>query len=474
MAKKILFSPVGGTDPMPESYVEVPNADPEERLTRRDLTSDGSMIHIARMYKADHIILYLTKAMCEKEDKDQRFTKCIQYLAEFQNRDITYESIRRETLRDVHDFNFFYKEFGRILKDIIDKKEKDDVLILNISSGTPAMKSALLVLHNLWETKCITVQVITPTGKMNEHSHREIYDLKKWWDLNRDNCENPINRCLKPELIDFVELKKKEWIKRMVEHYDYEAALDIALDIAETIPGEPSEYISLLTLARDRLLLNFDGVDNVYKKLPREKRESCYNPYQDTSVRKYFEYVLSLDVKYKTGHYGDFIRAISPIISDIFIKMIKRHLRVDVYQDMCISIQRNYRWNPTRLQEKGNPNIERISAVLYGLRNFNDTSFPTSHQLFSIIKGLFHKDHEALKTATLLRTTEANLRNTAAHQIVSVTKESILENTGYSGEQILNALKKGLQKCGMNIHREDYNSYDQMNQKIIECMESAL
>lgn len=471
MAKVILFSPVGGTDPMPEKHVEVPNADSEERLTRRDLTSDGSMIHIARMYKADHIILYLTKAMCEKEDKDQRFTKCIQYLAEFQNRDITYESIRRETLRDVHDFNFFYEEFGRILKDIIEKKERDDVLILNISSGTPAMKSALLVLHNLWETECITVQVITPTGKMNEHSHREIYDPEEWWILNRDNCENPTMRCSEVELLNFMKLKKQEWIKKMVERYDYEAALYIA----DTISGEKSDYFSLLTLAKNRLLLDFRGVDIIYNRLPKEKKESCYIPYQDTSVRKYFEYVLSLDVKYKTGHYGDFIRAISPIISDIFIKMINRHLRVDVYRDLCTSDrQGNYRWNPTRLQEKGNPNIEKISAALCPLLNFKNNSFPTSFQLFRIIEELLVEDTELLKTATLLRETEEKLRNQAAHQIVSVTEESILENTGYSGERILNALKKGLEKCGMNIHREDYKSYDQMNQKIIECMESAL
>ncbi len=467
----ILFSPVGGTDPMPENYVEVPNADSEERLTRRDFTSDGSMLHIARMYRADHIILYLTQTMCEKEDADHRFTKCIEKLAEFQQRDISCETIRRETLKEVHDFNFFYEEFGKILKKIIEEKEKEDVLLLNISSGTPAMKSALLILHNLWDTECVPIQVATPVRGMNEHAHRDVYDPEEWWDLNLDNCENPINRCSEPELINFMKLKKKEWIKRMVERYDYEAALDIA----ETIPGEPSEYISLLMLARDRLLLNFHGVDNAYRKLSEEKRESCYIPYKEASVRKYFEYVLSLDIKYGTGHYGDFIRAISPIISDIFIMMIRQHLRVDVYRDLSTSDkQGKYVWNPTRLQEKGNPNVEKISALLYGLRNFNDTSFPTSYQLFNIIEGLLTEDREVLETATLLRRTEEKLRNTAAHQIVSVTRESIQKNTGYSGEEILNALKKGLQQCGLKIRREDYNSYDRMNQKIIECMESAL
>ena len=50
MGRKILFSPVGGTDPMPESNYK-----------------DGSMIHISRIYKPDLVILYLSKEMLEKE-----------------------------------------------------------------------------------------------------------------------------------------------------------------------------------------------------------------------------------------------------------------------------------------------------------------------------------------------------------------------------------------------------------------------
>lgn len=464
MPRVILFSPVGGTDPMPEKYVAVPNADPDQRVMRRELTNDGSMIHIARMRQADHIILYLTGEMCVKEDRDHRFTRCIDYLARDQNRQITYEIIRRDDLRDVQDYNFFYEEFGQILKKIIEEKEKDDVILLNISSGTPAMKSALLILHNLWETEFTPIQVTTPDLKMNNHHHGDTYDPEEWWILNQDN-ENPADRCMEVEMTHFMKLKKQEWIKRMVERYDYEAALDMA----ETFFDEDADYKALLSLAKNRLLLNFQGVDTVYLGLPEEERESCYLPYRDARMRKYFEYVLSLEIKYKNGHYGDFIRAISPIVSDIFLMMIQRYLHVDVYRDLCTA----NRWDPDKLNQIGNPDIERVSALLYALTNFHDNSFPTSFQLFRIIEGLLTDDREALDTATLLRNTEERLRNQAAHQIVSVTRESLENDAGYSGEQILRAIKTGLQKCGLNIHREDYNSYDAMNRKIIEKMESA-
>ena len=43
MGKKILFSPVGGTDPVSENNYR-----------------DGSMLHICRHYKPDKVILYLS------------------------------------------------------------------------------------------------------------------------------------------------------------------------------------------------------------------------------------------------------------------------------------------------------------------------------------------------------------------------------------------------------------------------------
>ena len=44
MGKRILFSPVGGTDPI-------------------KYCSDGSMLHICRHYQPDEVVLYLSKEM---------------------------------------------------------------------------------------------------------------------------------------------------------------------------------------------------------------------------------------------------------------------------------------------------------------------------------------------------------------------------------------------------------------------------
>ena len=59
----ILFSPIGKTDPI-----------------SKDNYKDGSMLHIARVYKPDKIVLYMSKEMLELQDKDDRFRYCIREL----------------------------------------------------------------------------------------------------------------------------------------------------------------------------------------------------------------------------------------------------------------------------------------------------------------------------------------------------------------------------------------------------------
>ena len=178
MGKKILFSPVGGTDPISENNYR-----------------DGSMLHICRYYKPDKVILYLSKEMAEKHHKYNPYGYCIEKLAELQNRHIDVEYIERNELTKVQEYDYFYKDFRNILKGIMEDMDEGDEFLLNISSGTPAMKSGLVVLKTLGEIPCRTIQVVTPSGKMNEHSH-QVTDYAFLWELDEDNITGFENRCM--------------------------------------------------------------------------------------------------------------------------------------------------------------------------------------------------------------------------------------------------------------------------------------
>ena len=429
MAKKILFSPVGGTDP----------------ISSRESIRDGSMIHIIRVYKPDKVILYLSKEISEKEKKDKRYTYCIEQLAKLQNRKIEYEIIERPELADVHEYNFYYDEFREILKDII-----------------KSMKSGLLVLNHLWEDKCESIQVSTPQKSMN--NKEKDYDVETIWQLNEDNEENFENRCGEVQCTSLTRLKNEELIKKLIDEYDYDAAYTIAT--YEDMKNSSKHYIDYLEIAKHRLLLDMDKVDEIKHDLGVLKE--CYCPVQSMDERKYFEYVLSLNIKIKKRQYADFIRAISPIIKDMFIMIINKELKIDVYKDLCRYKGGKYVWKEEKL--KKHENILKILQTNYKNQfKFSDVS--PDHFKFLILELV--KEQDIKDVVENLRNVEQSVRNITAHEIVSVTEDFIQKKTkcrkkpeGYTSKQIIDDIKKALAYAGINISANDYNSYKYMNEDI--------
>ena len=129
MNRVILFSPVGGTDPISLSNCH-----------------DGSLLHICRNYRPDKVILYMSKEMLDYQEADDRYMYCLTRLDRMQNRNTEYAVIERRELTRVHEFDYFYQDFRGIIREIYDELDDTDTLLINISSGTPAMKSGLLVL----------------------------------------------------------------------------------------------------------------------------------------------------------------------------------------------------------------------------------------------------------------------------------------------------------------------------------------
>lgn len=228
MGRTILFSPVGGTDPISENNLR-----------------DGSMLHIARVYRPDEIYLYLSSEMLEKQKEDDRYRYCLKQLGKKQNRKFEIHEIERPDLKRVQDFNYFYRDFRKILNAVYMNCTEEDTILVNISSGTPAMKSGLLVMVTLGEIPCKLIQVITPKRGLNEHTHREK-DIETMWDLNEDNAEDFENRCEEISCPNLSQIKSEEMIKQLVRSYDYAAALHVA----DTLPKDITQnYYSCLGMA---------------------------------------------------------------------------------------------------------------------------------------------------------------------------------------------------------------------------------
>ena len=66
---------------------------------------------------------------------------------------------------------------------------------------------------------------------------------------------------------------------------------------------------------------------------------------------------------------------------------------------------------------------------------------------------------------------ERQIRNLAAHEIVSITDKKIKKETGKSAGEIMRIIQMLCAKIQINENRENWNSYDMMNRQIIKKLE---
>lgn len=212
MGKKYLFSPVGNTDPIKYCH-------------------DGSLMHICRHYKPDVVYLYLSREIAEIHRKDNRYVKSLELLGEFIHHKFDIRIVENDNMVDVQQYDIFYDEFRKIIREIEEEKDAEDQLLVNMASGTPAMKSALLVMATLAEYRFLPIQVSSPQKKSNlEYEERIEYSIADNFDVNFDNESDAENRCQEVKCMKLMMLLKKDIIKKHLHSYDYRAALAVGRD----------------------------------------------------------------------------------------------------------------------------------------------------------------------------------------------------------------------------------------------------
>lgn len=441
MNQTILFSPVGGTDPVSTTNCY-----------------DGALLHISRVYRPDKIVMYMSKEMLDYQKEDDRYRYCLKRLDEMQHRQVTYEIIERPELTKVHEFDYFYQDFRSIISSLYKTMDETDTLLLNISSGTPAMKSGLLVLQTLGEFPAKLIQVATPDKHINEHIHKN-YDVETLWELDEDNREDFENRCKEISCPTLSKIKKEEIIKKHIKVYDYKAAFDVAEDLPEC---ETERYRELIRMAYYRLLLNFREV----KQIEKEQGFICL-PIKPQEQSERFEYALNMNIKLIKNEYADFVRSITPIVVDLYELILKKQFDVNL-DDYTISIRmpkgkNRKQWDRNKLKGKIG---DILNEAFRNKGGFSGKEIYSIH-LKALILGLSN-DEKLNKLVNEIGKAEEKIRNLAAHEIVSVNDKMIQQYTELNAQGIMNRIKQLFHYTGIPVRDEYWKSYDVMNDMILK------
>lgn len=438
MNRKILFTPVGGTDPISNF-------------------KDASILHICRIYKPDEIYMFLSKEMYENHIEDNRYIYCLDKLGEMLNHKFIYHIIKDESLVEVQEYDIFYNIFRKNIEEIQKKMDGTDILYVNTSSGTPSMKSALFILATISDYKFVPLQVSTPLKKINAHLElSEKYDVEYYWENNEDNRDDFENRCKEVKSINLVRIMKLDLVKKHIDAFDYNAAVAVA-ETMETV--KDTKLMSMLYIAKYRSQLNIPEV----VKLARQINWDVL-PIKNGEHLKIFEYAMLVWLKVQRGEYADFIRSLTPLIVELEKRILKKACKIDIEKvsKTIIKNKENMLVWDEKLMNQENPAILKILN-----KEYNGFKFGTvySSHISTLIQS-FSNDSTLIKEINKITDVEQKVRNIAAHTITLITDKEIVQKVGITSNQILEKIKYMTVKAGVNVKTSDWNTYVDMNNRI--------
>ncbi|WP_281540195.1 type III-A CRISPR-associated CARF protein Csm6 [Selenomonas noxia] len=408
--KRILFSPLGDTDPVRGCY-------------------DGAMLHILRHYRPERVFLFYTQDMAEKERADHRYTRAIRRIAP----DCVIEEIFTD-IREAH----LYETFSRILpQEILKLRETYPTyeLLLNLSSGTPQMKTVLAILAADTE-RCVGIQVAAPARKSNRKNEatQDTEDIDALLENNFDDEEGAENRCEEPPLSVFRYYAERNRILALIQSYEYHAAMVLA----EQSPRVPEEAKILLRHAAKRVAL-----------LPKKARE-ILSTYQGTELfffkgykeESIVEYFLVMQIDQENGHLSNLMLRIVPFLYELLYEYVKKYARQTLV-DVC---ERRKNGNIFLVREKLKTSmpefLDRLDKEFYPHYRDQSLSFYLldHYCLYMQEKNLARNTelHAALLDDLQKIRNVRNLRNNVAHEITNVTEEIFQERMNMGSRQIMN------------------------------------
>ena len=437
---KILLSAVGKSDPM---------------TCLQDDVYDGAILHICRHYRPNSVYLYMSKQICEFDALDHRYEKSLHWLEKSLGHTFDIHKIQKEDLQEVHLFDQFYEDFEKIIEDIINQYGLETEILLNLSSGTPAMKSAFQIIAALSKYHIIPIQVSDPShGKQQRADHLTHYDVDIYWALNLDQQEKSQNRCFVAGYSQFSFKVQKEIIAQLIKEYDYEAACSLIKIYAYKLSPK---LVLCSEFALSRYKLDKDVCRNLQNKLG-----VSLLPYKQSDKMALFEYSLFLKLKSDKKEYLDVVRGINPFLFEASKMALKILYDIDIkryMEDIKLSVN--------KLQEDAT-GLDILKSLNQKYREGYKDTYLTESQMIAYLK---YKDPSSslVQEFEELDKFREMLRNIASHQITCIKEESIQRTLKHDMAYYIESIKHILTLLGYDTKRY-WCSYDEMNDYMLSLM----
>lgn len=284
----ILISAVGTTDPISHNR-------------------DAALLHIARTYRPEKIVLVYSEEMLIKQDLIE---KAIFSIEDYHPEVMIESTILKND--EVYLFDKMYEVMGQIVEKYSGTNHQ---LILNLSSGTPQIISALFALNRIKDYNTQAIQVATP----NKSANRQYVPLssegeQKLFNENEDNQKDYEDRTIKDEAEKFNQSLIKRHLRNLIASYDYLAAEELVTK---------KEYNNLLSKKKLSFLrATLNDFVKVFKTQAILKDIQDY-PLTDVE-KKALNYFLMIEVLKERGQVADVLIKSKSYVEFIIEEKIKK------------------------------------------------------------------------------------------------------------------------------------------------------
>ena len=405
---KILISAVGDTDPIRNFH-------------------DGPLLHIVRVYRPEKIVLVHSERSLTKHDKLVKALKSI--------KDYSPEIIQDGGVLPDAQVAIFDKMYDTV-SSIVKKYISDDEIILNISSATPQIISAMFAVNRISDFNVTAVQVLTPQHKSNEglrHDNQE--DIDTLIETNLDNQSDYENRTLEDTGSKFSQDLTKRNLKALIDNYDYQGALELL---------EKQKSFSNIKELRKKLTEISDTIkiqgmpDKIDKAKLSTQAKSALNSY------------LNIDRNHKQGNIAEVLIRVKSLVEFILENYLNNHfLDVITYK------------------EDGKPflNASKYPEILKKFQEdakMRDQEYHSGYLSLPAYIGIlkfFEPNHDLLKH--IYKIQEINqVRNQVAHSLQAFDRKNLkkVSSAVFASKQILLA--------SFDIDNHWFSFYEDLNQEI--------
>ena len=406
---KILISAVGDTDPIRNFH-------------------DGPLLHIVRVYRPEKIVLVHSERSLTKHDK---LVKALKSIKDYSPEIIQDGGVLPDA--QVAIFDEMYDTVSSIVKKYI----SDDEIILNISSATPQIISAMFAVNRISDFNVTAVQVVTPQHKSNEglrHDNQE--DIDTLIETNLDNQSDYENRTLEDTGMKFsLDLTKRN-LKALIDNYDYQGALELLKK--QKSFSNIKELRKKLTEISDTIKIQGMPDKIVKAKLLSNQAKSALNSY------------LNIDRNHKQGNIAEVLIRVKSLVEFILENYLNNHfLDVITYKEDGKPFLNALKY--PEILKKFQENAKKRDQEYH-------SGYLSLHGYIGILK-FFEPNHDLLKHIYDIQ--EINqVRNQVAHSLQAFDRENLtkVSSAVFASKQIL--------LDSFDIDNHWFSFYEDLNQEI--------